>query len=121
MAGEIIFYQSDDGTIRLETRLENETLWLTQQQMAELFQTTQQNVSQHIKNIYTEDELTVEATNKKILWVRQEGTRQIQRELDSYNLDMVVSVHRREAKESLGEVDLMRELTAITKRFSENT
>ncbi len=92
MTGEIIFYQSDDGTIRLETRLENETLWLTQQQIAELFQTTQQNISLHIQNIYAEGELVDEATHKKILWVRQEGNRQVQRELDSFNLDMVISV-----------------------------
>ncbi len=92
MTDEIIFYQSEDGTIRLETRLENETLWLTQQQMAELFQTTQQNVSLHIQNIYAEGELSDEATHKKSLWVRQEGSRQVQRELDSYNLDMVISV-----------------------------
>ena len=52
MIGEIIFYQSDDGTIRLETRLENETLWLTQQQMAELFQTTVPNISMHVKNVF---------------------------------------------------------------------
>ncbi len=92
MTGEIVFYQSEDGTIRLETRLENETLWLTQQQMAELFQTTQQNISLHIQNIYAESELSDEATHKKSLWVRQEGSRQVQRELDSYNLDMVISV-----------------------------
>jgi hypothetical protein len=92
MTGEIIFYQSDDGTIRLETRLENETLWLTQQQMAELFQTTQQNISLHIQNIYAEGELVDEATHKKSLWVRQERNRQVQRELDSFNLDMVISV-----------------------------
>ncbi len=92
MTSEIIFYQSEDGTIRLETRLENETLWLTQQQMAELFQTTQQNISLHIQNIYAEGELSDEATHKKSLWIRQEGKRQVQRELDSYNLDMVISV-----------------------------
>ncbi|MEI7457313.1 MAG: virulence RhuM family protein [Nitrosomonadales bacterium] len=92
MTSEIVFYQSEDGTIRLETRLENETLWLTQQQMAELFQTTQQNVSLHIQNIYAEGELSDEATHKKSLWVRREGSRQVQRELDSYNLDMVISV-----------------------------
>lgn len=92
MTSEIIFYQSEDGTIHLETRLENETLWLTQQQMAELFQTTQQNISLHIQNVYTEGELSDEATHKKSLWVRQEGSRQVQRELDSYNLDMVISV-----------------------------
>ncbi|MDO8208747.1 MAG: RhuM family protein [Gallionella sp.] len=92
MAGEIIFYQSDDGAIPLETRLENETLWLTQQQMAELFQTTQQNISLHVQNIYAEGELSDEATHKKNLWVRQEGNRQVQRELDSYNLDVIISI-----------------------------
>ena len=58
---EMVFYQSDDGRIRLETRLENETLWMTQSQMAELFQTTQQNVSLHIQNIYEDGELTLTA------------------------------------------------------------
>jgi hypothetical protein len=89
---EMIIYQSDDGRIRLETRLENETLWMTQSQIAELFQTTQQNVSLHIQNIYEEGELTPSATHKKSLWVRQEGQREVERKLDTYNLDMVISV-----------------------------
>lgn len=88
----MIIYQSEDGKIRLETRLENETLWMTQSQMAELFQTTQQNISLHIQNIYEEGELLQSATHKKSLWVRQEGQRQVERELDTYNLDMVISV-----------------------------
>ena len=92
MAGEIVLYQSDDGTIRLETRLENETLWLTQQQMAELFQNTVPNISMHIKNVFDEGELQVEATVQDFLTVRQEGDRQVQRNLTHYNLDMVVSV-----------------------------
>ena len=89
---EMVIYQSEDGRIRLETRLENETLWMTQSQMAELFQTTQQNISSHIQNIYEDGELTPNATHKKSLWVRQEGSREIERELDTYNLDMVISV-----------------------------
>jgi len=89
---EIVIYQSDDGRIRLETRLENETLWMTQSQMADLFQTTQQNISLHIQNIYEEGELNADATHKKSLWVRQEGNRQVERELDTYNLDVVISV-----------------------------
>lgn len=89
---EMIIYQSDDGRMRLETRLENETLWMTQTQMAELFQTTQQNISLHIQNIYEEGELNADATHKKSLWVRQEGNRQVERELDTYNLDVVISV-----------------------------
>ena len=88
----MVIYQSDDGRIRLETRLENETLWMTQSQMAELFQTTQQNISLHIQNIYEEGELNADATHKKSLWVRQEGNRQVERELDTYNLDVVISV-----------------------------
>ena len=89
---EMIIYQSEDGKVRLETRLENETLWMTQAQMAELFQTTQQNISLHIQNIYEEGELNADATHKKSLWVRQEGNRQVERELDTYNLDVVISV-----------------------------
>jgi len=77
---EIVIYQSDDGRIRLETRLENETLWMTQSQMAELFQTTQQNIILRIQNIYEEGELTPNSTHKKSLWVRQEGHRQVERE-----------------------------------------
>jgi len=92
MTGEIVFYQSEDGTIRLETRLENETLWLTQQQMAELFQTTVPNISMHIKNVFDAGELQTEATVQDFLTVRQEGERQVQRTLTHYNLDMVISV-----------------------------
>lgn len=92
MTGEIIFYQSEDGTIRLETRLENETLWLTQQQMAELFQTSKQNISHHIRSIYEEGELAKEATVKNYLTVQSEGKRKVQRQIEFYNLDMVISV-----------------------------
>lgn len=92
MTGEIVFYQSDDGTIRLETRLENETLWLTQQQMAELFQTSVPNISMHVKNVFDEGELQSGATVQDFLTVRQEGERQVQRTLTHYNLDMVISV-----------------------------
>ena len=92
MSGEIVFYQSEDGSIRLETRLENETLWLTQQQMAELFQTTVPNISMHVKNVFDEGELQAGATVQDFLTVRQEGGRQVQRKLAHYNLDMVISV-----------------------------
>ena len=90
--GEFLLYQTEDAQTRIQVRLTDGTLWLTQQQMAELFQTTQQNISLHIQNIYAEGELEDEATHKKSLWVRQEGNRQVQRELDSFNLDMVISV-----------------------------
>ena len=89
---EFLIYQSEDGIVRLEVRLEDETVWLTQQMMADLFQTTVPNISMHIKNIYDEGELQTEATIKKFLTVRREGNRQVSRSLDFYNLDMVISV-----------------------------
>jgi len=90
--GEMLVYQTDDGQVKLEVRLRNETVWLTQQMMAELFQTTVPNISMHIRNIYAEGELTPEATIKKFLTVRPEGKRDVRRELDFYNLDMIISV-----------------------------
>ncbi len=91
-ASEIILYQTEDGRNRIEVRLENETVWLTQQLMAELFQTTVPNISMHIRNIYTVGELTPEATVKKFLTVRREGNRDVQRDLEFYNLAMIISV-----------------------------
>ncbi|NQV35024.1 MAG: virulence RhuM family protein [Phycisphaeraceae bacterium] len=90
--GEILVYQTDDGQVRLDVPLQDESVWLTQPLMAELFQTTQQNISHHIQNIYEENELEQGSTHKKFLSVRQEGNRQVQRNLDFYNLDMIISV-----------------------------
>ena len=90
--GAFLIYQSEDGRIKLDVRLENESLWLTQPLMAELFQTSIPNISMHIRNIYEDGELAPEATVKKFLTVRREGSRQVQRELDYYNLDMIISV-----------------------------
>jgi len=87
--GEFLVYQAEDGQVKLEVRLQNETVWLTQQMIAELLQTIQQNISQHIRNIYTKRELTPETTIKKFLIVRQEGSMEVRRELDYYNLDMI--------------------------------
>lgn len=89
---EMLIYQDDAGTIKLDVRLEHETLWMSQQMMAELFQTTKQNISQHILSIYNENELTAESTVKKFLTVRQEGARAVNRDLEYYNLDMIISV-----------------------------
>jgi hypothetical protein len=69
--GQFLVYQAENGQIKIDVRLEDETVWLTQQLMADLFQTTQQNISLHINNIYEEGELTFEATHKKYLSVRQ--------------------------------------------------
>ncbi len=89
--GQFLVYQAEDGRLKLDVRLDGETVWLTQPLMAELFQTTQQNISQHILNIYEEGELAPEATHKKFLSVRLEGKREVKRLLDYYNLDMIIS------------------------------
>ncbi len=78
--GEFLLYQTEDGQVKLEVRLQNETVWLTQQMIAELLQTTVPNISMHIRNIYAEGELTPEATIKKFLTVRQEGNRDVRRD-----------------------------------------
>lgn len=90
--GEILIYQNGEGDTRIEVRLEDETVWLSQQQMADLFQTTRPNITLHINNIYEEGELTPEATSKDFLLVRQEGGRAVKRQMLLYNLDMIISL-----------------------------
>lgn len=92
MENEIIIYQTQDGQTKIDVRLENETVWLTQNQMAELFQTTKQNVSSHIKNIFEEGELSENSTVKDYLTVQQEGNRKVSRNVFHYNLDVIISV-----------------------------
>ncbi len=89
---QILIYQTEDGRTKIEVQLQDETVWLTQQHMADLFQSSKQNVSHHIKSIFDEGELVPEATVKKYLTVRQEGSRNVKRALDYYNLDMIISV-----------------------------
>jgi hypothetical protein len=89
---QLLIYQSDDGTIKIDVRFENETVWLTQPLIAELFQTSVPNVSMHVKNIFEEGELAPEATVKDFLTVRLEGARQVSRSLEYYNLDAIISV-----------------------------
>ena len=89
--GEVIFYQPDN-TMRLEVRLEDETVWLTQQQMVTLFQSSKANVSEHIRNIYDQGELEQEATVRNFRTVRKEGNRMVNRTLTYYNLDAIISV-----------------------------
>ena len=89
---QIIIYQSEDGQTRIEVKFTGETVWLSQQQMADLYQTTRPNIVQHIRNIYADGELEEQATCKKFLQVRQEGNRQVTREMPFYNLDMIISL-----------------------------
>ena len=92
MENEIIIYQTQDGQTKIDVRIENETVWLTQNQMAELFQTTKQNISLHIKNIFEEGELTEDSTVKDYLTVKNEGSRKVSRNVTHYNLDVIISV-----------------------------
>lgn len=89
---ELILYTSDDGQTRLQLRVETDSIWLSQMEIAELFQTTKQNVSLHAKNILEDKELTVEATVKESLTVQNEGGRQVQRKLTYYNLDLILAI-----------------------------
>ncbi|MDU1891046.1 MAG: RhuM family protein [Dysgonomonas sp.] len=90
--GEVIIYQTSDGVTNLDVRLEDDTVWLSQGQMAKLFETTPQNITLHIGNVYREGELEEDATCKEFLQVRQEGKRQVQRRVSHYNLDIIISV-----------------------------
>ena len=90
--GEILLYQAEDGRTRIECRFQDETLWLTQAQMAELFQTTPQNITTHLKAIYADDELSMHATCKDYLQVRREGAREVTRNLRFYSLAAILSV-----------------------------
>ena len=90
--GEIILYQTEDGLTKIDVRFEDETVWLTQQQMADLFQSSRSNIVEHIQHIYEEGELDESATCRKFRQVRTEGSRQVTRELPYYNLDMIISL-----------------------------
>ncbi len=89
---KIVIYQTEDGQTQIDVRLENETVWLTQAQMAELFETDRTSIVRHINNIYRADELEREATCAKIAQVQTEGKRQVTRTIPYFNLDMIISV-----------------------------
>ena len=89
---KILIYQTDDGHTQIDVRLENDTVWLTQTQMADLFKSSRTNIIEHIQNIYTDGELNEKSTCRKIRQVRQEGKRTVNREITMFNLDMIISV-----------------------------
>jgi len=89
---KLILYKDENGRLTVNVRFADEDVWLTQAQLAEIYNTTQQNISLHQKGIYADGELDEEATHKKYLLVRQEGKRQVQREIDHYNLDMIIAL-----------------------------
>lgn len=88
----IVIYQLEDGKTKIDVKLENETVWLSQQQMADLYDTTKQNISLHIKNIFDEEELDINSTVKEFLTVQKEGKRKVERKVKYYNLDMIISL-----------------------------
>ena len=89
---QIVIYQTEDGLTKIEVRLENDSVWLSQQQMADLYQTSRTNVVEHIKHIYEEQELDIDSTCRNFRQVRQEGNRQVERDIPFYNLDMIISL-----------------------------
>ena len=90
--GEILIYKNTDGNIKIDVRLEEETVWLTQDQMATLFGKGRSTITEHIGNVYEEGELEQNSTSRKSRQVRLEGTREVEREIDYYNLDVIISV-----------------------------
>ena len=89
---ELVIFKAQDGNVKLDVKLEDETVWLTQNQMSELFQTTKQNVSLHLNNVFKEGELDKNSTVKEYLIVQKEGNRQVSRKTSFYNLDVIISV-----------------------------
>ena len=89
---KLILYKDDEGKVNVNVRFADEDVWLTQQQLADIYCTTKQNVSQHIDNILADGELDENLTVKNFLTVRQEGKRQVQRDITYYNLDMIIAL-----------------------------
>lgn len=89
---DILIYQTEDGNTKIDVRLENETVWMTQKAIAELYQTTPQNITLHVKNIYEEGELKEESTCKYYLQVQNEGSREVKRKAKHYNLEMILAI-----------------------------
>ena len=89
---EIILYTTEDGLTKVDVKLENETVWLTQEQMAQLFGKSRSTITEHISNIYKEEELEQNSTRRNFRQVRMEGNREVEREIEYYNLDVIISV-----------------------------
>lgn len=90
--GEVIIYQTEDGLTKIDVNMQNETVWLSLEQMSDLFQRDKSTISRHIKNIFAEGELVREATVANFATVQNEGDRKVERVIDYYNLDVIISV-----------------------------
>ena len=113
-SGEMLIYKTDDGQSRVDVRLVDESLWMTQTDMAQLFQCSSDNISLHLKNIYDEGELSREPTAEEFSVVRQEGHRAVRRKMLFYNLDAVM---RREYIERQAEEEYMKNLEQTAKQL----
>lgn len=91
-SGDFLIYDAPDGNTRIEVRMQEETVWLTQKQMAELFQTSKQNISLHLQSVFEVGELASDSTVKKYLTVQTEGKREVSRQIDHYNLEAIIAV-----------------------------
>ena len=91
-SGDVIIYQSEDGATKINVNLQDETVWLSQQQLVELYHTSRTNVVEHIRNIYNEGELEENQTCRNFRQVRIEGNREVNRSIPYYNLDMIISL-----------------------------
>lgn len=113
----VIFYTSDDGATKIDLRLENGSVWLSQLEIAELFQTTKQNISKHTQAIYDENELEEKATVNHELTVQNEGNREVSRNIALYNLDMILAVGYR--VRSVRGVQFRRYASTVLKEYLE--
>lgn len=100
MENEILLYTDETGKMNVNVRFAEEDVWVTQVQLAEIYATTRQNIEQHIENIYKDNELPREATIKKFFIVQTEGNRQVKREIDHYNLDVIIAIGYRVQSET---------------------
>ncbi len=116
-SSSLILYQTEDGRTRIQCRFENETVWLSLNQMADLFQRDKSVISRHVKNVFGEGELSAAATVAKIATVQTEGGKQVSRDIEFYNLDVIISARRRAALEAQGEADLLGLLDAEVKKL----
>lgn len=114
---DVIFYTTDDGATKIDLRLENGTVWLSQLEIAELFQTTKQNISKHIQAIYAENELDEKATVNQQLTVQGEGNREVSRNITLYNLDVILAVGYR--VRSVRGVQFRRYASTVLKEYLE--
>jgi hypothetical protein len=129
--GEVLVYEASDGDVRVEVKLDRDTVWLTQRQMAELFDTSADNVGLHLKNIFADNELEEAATTEDFSVVQEEGNRRVRRQVQHYNLDAIISVgyrvnsrrgvrFRQWATQTLRD-HLVRGYTISRQRFEHNT